>query len=248
MHRMIPRPARLVLGAFSFALSLGAQAGTTLYATGAGWFSNAGEHSQLNYNYAVGGGQDGYVRNNFFLFDLSGVSGPITSATLRVYNPNAPVSAGFPYGYTSSDPTENYAVFDVSTPVANLASGYGIGSLAGQAIFRDLGSGQNFGMTTVSLADNGKFVEVSLNASALTALNAAVGLFALGGTLTTLDTVVNKESLFASAYLSPVAPNVPELVISTVPEPSASALWIAGLGLLGLAVRRRRFVCLSRSA
>lgn len=207
MHRMIPRPARLVLGAFSFALSLGAQAGTTLYATGAGWFSNAGEHSQPNDNYAVGGGQDGYVRNNFFLFDLSGVSGPITSATLRVYNPNAPVSAGFPYGYTSSDPTENYAVFDVSTPVANLASGYGIGSLAGQAIFRDLGSGQNFGMTTVSLADNGKFVEVSLNASALTALNAAVGLFALGGTLTTLDTVVNKESLFASAYLSPVAQN-----------------------------------------
>ena len=248
MHRTTLRSAQLLFGAFTFALSMGAQAGTTLYATGAGWFSNAGEHTQSNDNYAVGGGQDGYTRNNYFQFDLSGVSGPITSATLRVYNPNAPVSPGFPYGYTSSDPTENYAVFDVSTPAADLAAGYGIGSLAGQAIFGDLGSGQNFGMTTVSLADNGKFVEISLNASGLAALNAAHGLFALGGTITTLDALVNKESLFASAYLSSVAPNVPQLVISSVPEPSESALWMAGLGLLGLAARRRCSLRLSGSA
>lgn len=85
------------------------------------------------------------------------------SPTGRIYNPNSPVSPGFPYRYTSSDPTETYAVFDVSTPVADLAAGYGIGSLAGQAIFSDLGSGQNFGMTAASLADNGKFVEIAVD-------------------------------------------------------------------------------------
>lgn len=239
MHHTTLCPTQLLLGALSFALSMGAQADTTLYATGASWFSNAGEHTQSSDNYAVGGGLDGYTRNNYFLFDLSGVSGPITSATLRVYNPNASVSAGFSYGYTSSDPTETYAVFDVSTAAADLAAGYGIGSLAGQAIFSDLGSGPNFGTTTTSLADNGKFVEISLNASGLAALNAAYGMFALGGTITTLDALVNKESLFASAYLSSVTPNVPQLVISSVPEPSGSALWMAGLGLLGLAARRR---------
>ena len=248
MHHTTLRSAQLLLGTLSLAISMGAQAGTTLYATGASWFTNAGEHTQSSDNYAVGGEQDGYTRNNYFLFDLSGVSGPITSATLRVYNPDAPVSAGFPYGYTSADPTETYAVFDVSTPVTDLAAGYGVGSLAGQAIFSDLGSGQNFGMTTASLADNGKFVEISLNASGLAALNAAHGIFALGGTLTTLDAVVNKESLFASAYLSSVAPNVPQLVISSVPEPAESALLIAGLGLIGLAARRRRSLHLSGSA
>jgi hypothetical protein len=239
MHKMTIRPAQLLLGAITLAFSMGVQADTTLYATGASWFSNEGEHIQFSDNYAVGGGQDGYTRNNYFLFDLSGLSGLITSATLRVYNPNASVSPGFPYGYTSSDPTETYAMFDVSTPVADLVAGYGVGSLTGQAIFSDLGSGQNFGMYTASLVDNGKFVEISLNASGLNALNAAHGMFAVGGTITTLDMLVNKESLFASGYLSSVAPNVPQLVISSVPEPTESMLFIAGLGMLGLAARRR---------
>lgn len=239
MHLTIKRLAQLLFGALSFALSLGAQATVTLHAVGAGWFSNTGEHIEFNDNYAVGGGMDGYTRNNFFLFDLSGVNGSITSAMLRVYNPAAPVTPGFPYGYTSSHLTENYALFDVSTPFEELGAGYEIGSLAGQGIFSDLGSGQNFGMTTVSLADNGKFVEITLNASALAALNASSGVFAVGGALTTLDALVNQESLFASAFLHTVGPNVPQLVISNVPEPSTTALWIAGLGLLGLAARRR---------
>lgn len=239
MHHTIKRSTQLLFGALSFALSLGAQAETTLYAVGAGWFSNTGEHIEFNDNYAVGGGLDGYTRNNFFLFDLSGVSGSITSAMLRVYNPAAPASPGFPYGYTSSDPTENYAVFDVSTPFVELEAGYEIGSLVGQGIFSDLGSGQNFGMTAVSLADNGKFVEITLNASGLAALNATDGVFVVGGALTTLDGLVNKESLFASAFLHTVGPNVPQLLVSSVPEPSTTALWIAGLGLLGFAARRR---------
>lgn len=247
MHNTTIRSAHLLLAAVSsFAFSMGAQAATTLHAVGGGWFSNAGEHIEFNDNYAVGGGLDGYTRNNYFLFDLSGVSGPVTTATLRVYNPAAPASPGFPFGYTSSDPTETYALFDVSTaffnvvlPGGNRVAGYGIGSAAGQGIFNDLGSGQSYGMYTASLADNGHFVEISLNASGLAALNATGGIFAVGGAITTLDGLVNKESLFASAFLSSVGPNAPQLVISSVPEPAESVLFLAGLGLVGLAARRR---------
>lgn len=246
MQNTTNRAAAHVLAAIALAWTAGAQADTTLQAVGGGWFSNTGEHIEFNDNYVVGGGLDGYTRNNYFLFDLSGVGGTVTAATLRIYNPSAPASPGFPFGYTSADPTETYALFDVSTaffdtplPGGNYVAGYGIGSLAGQAIFSDLGSGASYGATTVSLADNGHFVEISLNAAGLAALNASGGLFAVGGAITTLDGLVNKESLFVSAFLSSVGPNVPQLVISSVPEPSASLLLLAGLGLVGWAARCR---------
>lgn len=246
MHRTIIRPAQFLLVVMSFAFSVGAQATTTLYAVGGGWFSNAGEHGEFNTNYAVGGGDDGYTRNNYFLFDMSGVGGPVTSAMLRVYNPNAPASPGFPFGYTSADPSETYAMFDVSTafftdilPGGNRVAGYGIGSASGQGIFNDLGSGQSYGTYNASLADNGQFVEISLNAAGLAAMNASGGIFAVGGAITTLDGVVNRESLFASAFLAFPAPYGAQLVISSVPEPSESLLFIAGLGLVGMAAHRR---------
>lgn len=246
MHRPTLRPAQLLLIAMSSVFSMEGQAATTLYAVGGGWFSNTGEHIEFNSNYAVGGGADGYIRNNYFLFDTSGMSGPISSATLRVYNPSAPVSPGFPFGYTSADPSETYALFDVSTaffsnilPGGNRVAGYGIGSASGQTIFNDLGSGQSFGTYTASLADNGRYVAINMNTAGLAALNASSGIFAVGGAITTLDNVVNKESLFASGYLDFQTPSGAYLVISSVPEPSGSLLFIAGLGLVGLAARRR---------
>ena len=239
MHNMTIRSVQLLLGTLDLAISVGVKADTTYYAVGSGWYSTDGEHVEFNDNYPVLCAQSGYTLNNYFLFDLSGVSGPITGAILRVYNPDTPVSPGFPFGYTSSDPTENYALFDVSTATADLVAGYGVGSLVGQAIFSDLGSGQNFGMYTASLADNGKFVEISLNASGVAALNAAHGMFAVGGKITTLDAVVNRESLFVSGFLSTAGSNAPQLVISSVPEPAGSALFVAGLGLVGLAASRR---------
>lgn len=248
MRHATPRsaPLLLLLTAVSIVFSGGAQATTTLHAIKGGWFSNAGEHVEANSNYAVGGGIDGFIRNNYFLFDMSGMSSPISSATLRVYNPSAPASPGFPFGYTSADPSETYALFDVATafftnnpPGGARVAGYGTGSLSGQGIFNDLGSGQSFGSTAVSLADNGRYVEISMNAAGLAALNASGDIFAVGGTITTLDNIVNKESLFASAFLDFPAPYGAQLVISSVPEPSESLLFIAGLGLIGMAAHRR---------
>ncbi|ODU00665.1 PEP-CTERM sorting domain-containing protein [Thiobacillus sp. 65-1402] len=246
MHNTTIRSAQLLLAAISFAFSMATEAATTLYSVGGGWFSDAGEHIEMNSIYAVGGGLDGYTRNNFFLFDLSGVSGPITTATLRLYNPDTSDSPSVPYGYTSSDPTETFALFDVSTDFfseptggTHLVGEYEVGSVAGQSIFNDLGSGQSYGTYTASLADNGHFVEINLNASGLAALNAASGIFGIGGSITTLDGMVNRESLFVSSFLSFPGPNGAQLVVSSVPEPSETALFIAGLGLVGLTARRR---------
>ncbi len=242
MKKTAQRLAQFLVGAISLAFSMSVLADTTLTAVGGGWFTNAGEHLQYNDNYSVGGGADGYTRNNYFVFDLSGVAGPITAATLRIFNPSAPGSPGYPFGYTSADPTETYGLFDVSTPATDLGVelGYGVGSLMGQAIFADLGSGQSFGATTVSLADNGHYVNISLNAAGLAALNAGGGLFSIGGSITTLDSVVNPESLFVSGYLSSVGPRVPQLVISSVPEPSQSALLLVGLALVGLVANAKQ--------
>jgi hypothetical protein len=247
MNTFTLRPATLAAPVLACIFSAGVQADTTLQAVGGGWFSNAGEHIAQNDNYVVGGGLDGYTRNNYFLFDLSGVSGTITAATLKVYNPSAPASPGFPFGYTSGAPSETYTLFDIAAPFysvplpsGNYVAGYGQGSPTGQAIFNDLGSGTSFGSTTVSLADNGRYVEISFNSAGLAALNAGTGIFGVGGSITTLDNLLNAESLFASAFLSTVGPNVPLLAITSVPEPSETLLFLAGLGLVGWAVRRRR--------
>ena len=247
MHFRSVFSARPLLGAASLAFSIAAQAGTTLDAVGAGWFTNAGEHVEFNANYAAGGGMDGYTRNDYFLFDVSGLGNQVTAATLRIYNPNAPLTLGQPFGYTSSDPTENYALFDVSTDFystptggANHVAGYAIGSAAGQAVYSDLGTGQSYGSHTATLADNGRFVEISLNATGLADLNASGGIFAIGGSITTLDGLVNMESLFASAYLY-TSNGAAQLVVSSVPEPGESVLFLAGIGLLVATGRWKRY-------
>lgn len=236
--------SRSMFGMVALAFSMSAQAVTTLDGVGAGWFTNAGEHQEGNSIYAVGGGLDGFNRNNFFLFDVSSVAGSVTAATLRVLNPGSS-SAGVPFGYTSSDPTETYVLFDVVTDFysaptggTHLVGGYGAGSIEGQGIFNDLGSGTSYGSHVASLADNGKYVEISLNAAGLAALNSSTGIFAIGGAITTLDAAVNRESLFVSGVLGGV-PNWVQLNVTTVPEPSESVLLLAGLGMVLWASRRR---------
>lgn len=54
----------------------------------------------------------------------------------------------------------------------------------------------------------------------------------MGGAVTTLDDVVNKESLFGSAYLDFPAPNRVQLVISSVPEPGQALFFLIGTGLI----------------
>src|SRR4029079_6274681 len=127
-----------------------------------GWYNATGSHTPTNTNYLTG--QFNSVdERSFFVFDLATVTGNIVGAELRLANPSS--------GYSSPDPTETLAMWDVTTPIATLTAG-GSGLTA---IYNDLGTGTQFGLRSVSAADNNTTVIIPLNPAAVTALNAQRG-------------------------------------------------------------------------
>jgi ABC-type transport system substrate-binding protein len=159
----------------------------TIDADFTGWWDSTGAHSSDNPNYGIGDGNiaGGPDHHDFFVFDLSDVSGLITGAQLSIGNDAAGYLAGIPAGLSQ------VSMWDVSTPIATLVAD-GTGQVG---IFNDLGSGTLFALTTVTAADDGTQVSFSLNDNALAALNAAEGSqFAIGGELTS-TTVPEPTSL-----------------------------------------------------
>lgn len=195
-------------------------------ATDSGWYNDSGNHGSSNPNY-IAGWRGNIEYNNFFVFDLSSVTGTIVGAELRLENPTS--------GYESPDATETYSLFDVSTSIASLTAG-GSG-LTGT--FADLGSGTSYGSLVMSVSDNGTVVTISLNSAGIAALNAAAGgSIAIGGAVTTLTMTTNViENVFA---FSSNGTETKELVLTTIPEPSSLALFgVGALGLGGARWRRR---------
>ena len=162
--------AHTVLGGFATSAAAGT---VTLNAVDSGFWDSLGNHAAGFESYAVGQTFPGDVLNDYFVFDLSGISQEITSAQLTLSNP---------FGYNSPDPSETINFSDVSTPVSVLeASGpdqFGI--------FNDLGSGTSFGTQTVTPGTDP--VVTTLNADGIRALTAGLGAqFAIGGSLTTIS-------------------------------------------------------------
>lgn len=160
--------------------------------TDSGWYEESGSHTPDNLNYLVGKCGAPYcidgaaIFRNFFVFDLAPVPGTILTATLEVENHET--------GFESSQPSETWTIYEVSTPVNTLVT-----STSSEAIYADLGSGTVFGSAQVSAASNGELVTVPLNNDAVSALNAAIGnTFAVGGALTTLEANDQTEWVFAS--------------------------------------------------
>jgi hypothetical protein len=102
-------------------------------------------------------------------------------------------------GFRSPDPFETYAVFEVTTDPTVLKS-----HLEEMAIYDDLADGKLLGSVDVTTEDNGEFVEVSLNADGVEILNAATGLLAFGGAITTLSPNTRfQETVFAGSHIFP---------------------------------------------
>jgi hypothetical protein len=193
--------------------------------TDRGWYDNTGFHNPGNPNYVVGD-TSVTVTRNFFVFDLASVVQPIASAKLVLFVPS---SLSGP-GYNSADPSENYELHDITTSTATLVAGTG-----GVAAYTDLGSGVVYGSRTMTAADMGTLVEITLNAAAIAALDSATGLIGIGGSLTTLDGVANSEFTFGS---SGSITDTTELRLTLVPEPSALSL--LGIGAITLLGTRRK--------
>jgi large repetitive protein len=205
--------------------------------TDRGWYNETGFHDPINSNYVVGDtrGPDGSGcatctndERNFFVFDLAGVTEPIVSAKLALNVPN--------FGYASPDLSENYELYDVVTPISTLVAG-GAGNIA---TWDDLGSGVIYGSRTMTAADagTGRIVEIVLNSSVIDAMNSTGGLFAFGGSLTTLDGLANDEFTFGFSGAGRL--NVTQLRLTLVPEPST--LLLLGIGAISLLAYRRREV------
>jgi hypothetical protein len=209
----------------------------TINASDSGWYDVNGLHNESITNYTTG--DCNYVpcagdTRNFFVFDLSSVTTPVTSAILRVYNYGDNSGLLQNQGYMSQDPFETYNLTHVSTDVSTLTTSHAYGDAEGLSIWDDLGTGNSYGSYNASNADNDSFIELNLNAAALLDINGANGLFALGGYISTLDGVNNYERLFGWSDGF-----VPELILTTADVPAPATLGLLGLGLLGLTLRKK---------
>ncbi len=177
--------------------------------------------------YGIGNVASAEVRS-FLVFDLSGVSGPIGSASLVAYNPSAAAGDGG-NGYSSANASETLGVFAMATDPASSD-----GPAPPPGFFEDLGSGPLYASREVSAADNGSLVSLALGSSALTALNDADGLFGLGLALT--SPASGDRMMFAFGGVDGVSDTTRQLVLQIVPEPGSAAL--LGLGLLAASLAR----------
>ena len=189
----------------------------------AGWYRNDGAHNTANTNFIAGTTARGTYRN-FFAFDLAGLTGRVTSATLSIASNGR---------YQSFSRSATYNLHQVTTSVASLVGGTG-----GAAAYTDLGDGTLYGSTTVSTRGNrtramptGTLV---LN-NALSDLTAAQGSqIAFGGTTDAYPYLWGYSSGANAATLTlQFDPTV------VLPIPAPLVLLLTALGATAFAARRK---------
>ena len=184
--------------------SAGVSTGVGLFGAGMnqGWWSAVETNGDWNDNYVVGDlSDDGTdLVNAFFTFDLTGVTGSVTSATFNVQRYFGESQLGRTFQHLS--------VFDVSTDAAVLNYTEG----TSQAIFDDLGSGVSYGAFDVTVDGSlDEILNLSLNGNGVADLNKAIGAgnryFSIGATLAPSGEVPEPTTLglLGTAFLGFVA-------------------------------------------
>lgn len=198
-----------------------AQASTpTLNSADQGWYRSDGLSLASNTNY-ITGYYAGDEYRSWFGFDLANTSCTITSATLRLPNPNP-----------ASGTLSTLSLRAVTTPLAQLVPAHASGDATGLATFADLGDGTLYGSVTLTAANTNP-VDVTLNSDAIAALNASrTSTFALGGAYAITQTTT--QDLFSGTDSARYPPQLLLTCTDTAPWAPAAPAAVATDGQVAL--------------
>jgi VCBS repeat-containing protein len=141
-----------------------------------------------------------YPNSSFFVFDLSGISGKISSVNLELQL----------VAYSANE-TEMIRFFDITSDIASLQTG----ALNTNTAMTDIGSGAYYGAQTFSAAGVGAIHSVTLTAAAVADIQQrSGGLFAIGAALYMYNGPSYDEYL---SFGTTSTPSVARLVITFAP-------------------------------
>jgi MYXO-CTERM domain-containing protein len=195
-----------------------------------GYYRNDGVHTAINHTYLTGNSGGGRYRG-WFAFALPELEGEhVVGATLRMLA--ATVSGG----------PQTVTLFDVGADLGDLTTGHSAGG-SGQEIFDDLGTGAVFGSRAFTGAESNQFVEYTINAAGIAAINSSLGGSLAIGARNSAEGSTNRF-VYGSSGSSNAADGNVQLILDVapvVPLPTAAGLGAAGLLALGGRRRRNRF-------
>ena len=194
-----------------------------------GWLAETfGNNNPTNDNYFTGHFYVGGEHRSFFSFDLSGVSGTVTSATFNVRR------------YDQSLTSLSIGLFDVSTPASTLITTRQ--GLINPTVFADLGSGNGYGSFVVNNGLSTDILSFSLNANALTDINAVVGsgYFSIGAALLTQYQIMFGASNDEPGNSGKTLNSIQELVLTTATVPEPSSIALSSISAAALMINRWR--------
>ncbi|MBL9128081.1 MAG: hypothetical protein JNL97_10560 [Verrucomicrobiales bacterium] len=187
-------------------------------------------------------------RRNYFVFDLAGVTDPITSATLTLWTGS----------FESVHSSEGYGLFEITDPgtalglslaLAGATSSTEFDSIgdplltAASTLYTKLADGPLFlGGIVLTSADDDSFVDITLTPEGIGYINTFLGgKLVLGGKVPSALPPDSPQQPFGltGPDIAGGDAKTPMLTLTTVPEPPASVM-LGVLCLVGALVRFRR--------